>query len=547
MSVPKKKKIDPLSRKRKPGKGKGKAPPPPSFNPRRQSEAPSRPPNDQNYHRRMKPKPPAAFYQYTKPNYKIAKQKSNENLNVYHYDEKEIKVEKWASDADVNDILSTSDDDDEAQHHHNKNQSIDVDVDDINDSDEFHEYFSDHTDYRTTNNKNIKRQPPPPKSKTITKKSKPKGIKKNKKIINKKNFSSPPRSPPIVNNNKMNKMNKNKIPLHIHSPDDIHVNNLEDCNLENLLNGIDEGTNCLKDFSNALKKYSEESIKLGESHLKLLNKSRNKYKKLNNYMPNFIFGTELIHNFLQENISQQMLFNKFIIINVLPKLISLEEQCKLEYNKGNKKHNLYLNNYNKLENEYKKLNKQTQNASELSIKDRNNIKNYENAKNIEKNLIKIENNVNNERENYIKNTNKIKQSIINMEFSRISNMLQLFNNLLIKHNELFTENNKTLNGTKNDIKQWMNGMDSKSLVQSIVLENIEKYGKWNPPKIKNYILPPTKDYKDMFYSLEDGMNITIQINKNAKIPLIVPLLCNKIIDLNGFKTEGIFRKKSINY
>merc|ERR1712013_139607 len=45
----------------------------------------------------------------------------------------------------------------------------------------------------------------------------------------------------------------------------------------------------------------------------------------------------------------------------------------------------------------------------------------------------------------------------------------------------------------------------------------------------------------MFHSIDDAMSITLSINPHARIPLLVPLLCGRIKDLGGFRTEGLFR------
>ena len=50
-------------------------------------------------------------------------------------------------------------------------------------------------------------------------------------------------------------------------------------------------------------------------------------------------------------------------------------------------------------------------------------------------------------------------------------------------------------------------------------------------------------YQNVFYSVQDAMDITRKLrpNENLKVPLILCALCDKVRQLNGFQTEGIFR------
>jgi len=55
------------------------------------------------------------------------------------------------------------------------------------------------------------------------------------------------------------------------------------------------------------------------------------------------------------------------------------------------------------------------------------------------------------------------------------------------------------------------------------------------------------DYQNVFHSLQDSMDITMKLrpNRKEKIPLMVTVLCDKVRTLNGFETEGIFRKSAM--
>jgi len=63
-------------------------------------------------------------------------------------------------------------------------------------------------------------------------------------------------------------------------------------------------------------------------------------------------------------------------------------------------------------------------------------------------------------------------------------------------------------------------------------------GKWAPPEKFTFA---GFDYQNAFYSLEDAMEITKKFDPNAKVPIMLRVLCEKIISLHAFRTEGIFR------
>lgn len=71
-----------------------------------------------------------------------------------------------------------------------------------------------------------------------------------------------------------------------------------------------------------------------------------------------------------------------------------------------------------------------------------------------------------------------------------------------------------------------------------LLCRIIKNGKWKTPSDFEVV---KYEYHDVFRSLQDSMDITIKLDPDAQLPLILTTLCDKIRELNGFHTEGIFR------
>jgi len=140
---------------------------------------------------------------------------------------------------------------------------------------------------------------------------------------------------------------------------------------------------------------------------------------------------------------------------------------------------------------------------------------------------------------YIKKRNSEKHDIINMEHFRVESMLAVFQKI-IKHQRTQTEEESALQQLQNDIVSHTELITAKEVISNFVHFNVEQHGEWKPPKEIQGGLDI--EYRDMFHSIEDAMSITLDINPNGKVPLILPLLCQRIRDLDGFKTEGIFRK-----
>ena len=65
----------------------------------------------------------------------------------------------------------------------------------------------------------------------------------------------------------------------------------------------------------------------------------------------------------------------------------------------------------------------------------------------------------------------------------------------------------------------------------------------NPHRNPSDFVMRQYDYQNVFHSLQDSMDITRKLRpkENLKIPLMVTVLCDKVRQLNGFETEGIFR------
>merc|ERR1719427_391727 len=71
--------------------------------------------------------------------------------------------------------------------------------------------------------------------------------------------------------------------------------------------------------------------------------------------------------------------------------------------------------------------------------------------------------------------------------------------------------------------------------------------KHNPHKGPSKFKMTKYEYQNVFHSLQDAMDITRKLkpDQDRNVPLMVTVLCDKVRQLNGFETEGIFRKSAM--
>ncbi|ETN98990.1 hypothetical protein RFI_38497 [Reticulomyxa filosa] len=95
---------------------------------------------------------------------------------------------------------------------------------------------------------------------------------------------------------------------------------------------------------------------------------------------------------------------------------------------------------------------------------------------------------------------------------------------------------------QNDILATLETLNPQQELEKFVNFCVEKHGKYVPTEEQKVSLD--FEYRDVFLSIEDAMAVTKEMDANATIPYIVPLLCEKVKEFNGFHNEGIFRKSA---
>jgi len=363
---------------------------------------------------------------------------------------------------------------------------------------------------------------------------------------------------------------------------------IDKTNIEALLACMHEGSECLKNFHTALATFSNQQQTQCANFLKLFRKSKSRYAQMDT-MPNFFYAISLIHTLLEETVKQSAEFAKFIQIGCLPMIEELETQCDEKYKEVYSMTKKQEKRLADCRAQAEKMRKASKSAAEKVViarqrsevqKSNQQLKSkqsgagigmikkmghghssaestindaYEAAREQEKKFKLAVSEYNKARTEYMQELNLGKHEIINMEHFRVDSILSVFQKIVYHQQDghaAVDNNDDTENGKKNakskvyqlqaDIMKHTERMTAKDVISKFIHNNIETYGEWKIPEP----LEATMDmeYRDMFHSIEDAMSITLEINPHVKIPLIVPLLCERIKDLNGFQTEGIFRK-----
>ncbi|ETO09008.1 hypothetical protein RFI_28378 [Reticulomyxa filosa] len=135
---------------------------------------------------------------------------------------------------------------------------------------------------------------------------------------------------------------------------------------------------------------------------------------------------------------------------------------------------------------------------------------------------------------------KWKKEVIHAEYFRIESMMTILNQLVTKQKQI--QNNEKLMVIHHDIMVTAEKLNPQQELEKFVHFCIEKHGKYAPMEEQKVTLD--LEYRDVFLSIEDAMAVTKEMDANATIPYIVPLLCDKVKEFDGFQTEGIFRKSA---
>ncbi|ETO23525.1 hypothetical protein RFI_13651, partial [Reticulomyxa filosa] len=132
---------------------------------------------------------------------------------------------------------------------------------------------------------------------------------------------------------------------------------------------------------------------------------------------------------------------------------------------------------------------------------------------------------NHEQGIYVQIQQKFKQECHEIEIDRMNFCVEQVKKFTVQHKEMFT--NET-------ILVCLCNCQFSSLF-FLFLHFIESKG---PEKKPVDFVYQSADFQNPFYSLKDAME---KIDVKANVPRIMTSLCQKVIELDGLRTEGIFR------
>eukprot|EP00492_Amphilonche_elongata_P001297 TRINITY_DN1795_c0_g1_i1.p1 TRINITY_DN1795_c0_g1~~TRINITY_DN1795_c0_g1_i1.p1 ORF type:complete len:114 (+),score=14.52 TRINITY_DN1795_c0_g1_i1:231-572(+) len=92
------------------------------------------------------------------------------------------------------------------------------------------------------------------------------------------------------------------------------------------------------------------------------------------------------------------------------------------------------------------------------------------------------------------------------------------------------------------ILSGLDALDASREFDQYIQNTLQAHNNAVPSKVK--FEAKKYDYQNVFHSLQDSMDITLKLTPHAKLPLILTTLCNKVRELKGFDTVGIFRKSA---
>merc|ERR1719361_3337621 len=150
-----------------------------------------------------------------------------------------------------------------------------------------------------------------------------------------------------------------------------------------------------------------------------------------------------------------------------------------------------------------------------------------------------------EQDTYRQIQGRFKRECKELEKSRLRNTQRKIQQFVNAHRSYFGSEQIMVLQTR--IMSALDALNPDQEFESYLQRTIQKNtNRGNAHKPSQFVM--TKyDYQNVFHSLQDSMDITMKLqpDRKEKIPLMVTVLCDKVRALNGFKTEGIFRKSAM--
>mmetsp|Transcript_42023 Transcript_42023/g.37242 ORF Transcript_42023/g.37242 Transcript_42023/m.37242 type:complete len:729 (-) Transcript_42023:66-2252(-) len=383
--------------------------------------------------------------------------------------------------------------------------------------------------------------------------------------------------PPKMHSNHVIVSSEPNLQLGINGADEFKFENIDQVSFTNILRQVDVGVEMTDRLKEVIRKFCKHQQMGADKLQEIYGKLPSTYQDTDG-MKEFADLCALVHTLILETVSAQKRLADFLFKDVVPKMdtyIKQKQQQIQQLKKDNQQAEM------KLKNSINSMNKAANTAKTSAMKAKQiastsvNKKQYDTTKTKKSGfgsfMTKIKSNPNShlseEEQAYLKaQTNqknyeaavmaanyeqdtydqiqaRFKRDCKNLEQQRLQYCHGKIQQFVNAHRSYF--NNETIMVLQTRILSGLDSLDSNREFDNFlgkVMKTQKKgsnHGKTKKFEAKKY------DYQNVFHSLQDSMDITNKLAPHAKLPLMLTSLCNKVRELNGFDTEGIFRKSAM--
>jgi len=356
------------------------------------------------------------------------------------------------------------------------------------------------------------------------------------------------------------------------STDEMKHEAIDDVSFTDILRQVDVGVEMTDRLKEVVRKFCKHQQMGADKLQEIYGKLPSTYQE-NDGMKEFADLCALVHTLILETVSAQKRLADFLFKDVVPKMdtyIKEKQQQIQQLKRDNQQAEM------KLKNSINAMNKASQTAKQSALKAKqmgtaaagqkkydkkkkgglggvlNKLKNNPNAAlpDDEQAYLKAQTNqskyeasvmaANYEQDTYDGIVARFKRDCKSLEQQRIQYCQSKIQQLVNAHRSYF--NNETIMVLQTRILSGLDALDATREFDTYIAATLAAHNNAVTPKIKYEA--KKYDYQNVFHSLQDSMDITLKLTPHAKLPLILTTLCNKVRELNGFDTEGIFRKSA---
>mmetsp|Transcript_20355 Transcript_20355/g.32575 ORF Transcript_20355/g.32575 Transcript_20355/m.32575 type:complete len:715 (+) Transcript_20355:132-2276(+) len=349
-----------------------------------------------------------------------------------------------------------------------------------------------------------------------------------------------------------------------------------------ILRQVDMGVEVTTTMKEVIRKFAKHQLQCSEKLTEIYSKYPSNYQEQDG-MKEFADLCALVHQLLIETVSAQKQMSDFLFKDVVPKMtnyIADRQRVLQDIKRDNQQAEM------KLRNSINSMNKASATAKQSALKAKsmvtsatvhkkkyedpnkkkasfgsfmNKVKKnsssgnlpeeeaaYQKAHTNQKNYEAAVMAANYEQDTYNGILARFKRQCREQEKGRMKHTADQIQTFVNAHRAFF--NHDTITVLQTRILSGLDALNPTAEFDDYLARQLAVYGhKPNeaPPMLRKKFEAKKYDYQNVFHSLQDSMDITLKLTPHAKLPLILTTLCDKVRQLNGFDTEGIFRKSGM--